>query len=136
MKIAICDDDLVLNRKLHQFIFETYHYMAKEYGIAFDVSGSFHSGLALSALEICTIFSNALDNAIEGNLRIEDRSKRYGLGRYNVRQRHWKSDRLHLMDFVDNVFKRIFLRTLSADVLSVTTLYFWNRCEKWSLSYS
>ena len=25
MKIAICDDDLVLNRKLHQFIFETYH---------------------------------------------------------------------------------------------------------------
>ena len=25
MKIAICDDDLVLNKKLHQFIFETYH---------------------------------------------------------------------------------------------------------------
>ena len=53
------------------------YYIAKEYGIAFDVSGSFHSGLALSPLEICTIFSNALDNAIEGNLRIEDRSKRY-----------------------------------------------------------
>ena len=53
------------------------YYMAKEYGIAFDVSGSFHSGLTLSALEICTIFSNALDNAIEGNLRIEDESKRY-----------------------------------------------------------
>ena len=33
--------------------------------------------MTLSALEICTIFSNALDNAIEGNLRIEDESKRY-----------------------------------------------------------
>lgn len=52
-------------------------YLAKEHGIMFDISGSFHSGLSLSALEICTIFSNAIDNAIEGNLRIDDKSKRY-----------------------------------------------------------
>jgi len=53
------------------------HYMAKERGIVFDVSGYFHSDLKLSALEICTIFSNAIDNAIEENLKIEDESKRY-----------------------------------------------------------
>lgn len=53
------------------------YYLAKEHGIVFDISGSFHNSLHLSALEICTIFSNAIDNAIEENLRIEDESKRY-----------------------------------------------------------
>lgn len=53
------------------------HYMAKEHGIVFEVSGYFHSELKLSALEICTIFSNAIDNAIEENLKIEDKSKRH-----------------------------------------------------------
>ncbi|WP_418747949.1 sensor histidine kinase [Frisingicoccus sp.] len=53
------------------------HYMAKEHSIALDVSGRFQSDLKLSALEICTIFSNAIDNAIEENLKIEDESKRH-----------------------------------------------------------
>lgn len=53
------------------------HYMTQDDSILFDVSGHFHSDLKLSALEICTIFSNAIDNAIEENMKIVDRSMRH-----------------------------------------------------------
>ncbi|MDO4280140.1 MAG: ATP-binding protein [Peptococcaceae bacterium] len=44
--------------------------------IAFKLSGAFAGALSMSPFDICTIFANALDNAIEANQRVPDEKHR------------------------------------------------------------
>lgn len=48
----------------------------KSNGIHFSLDGMFENGLSMENPDICTVFANALDNAIEASLKIEDALQR------------------------------------------------------------
>ena len=60
--------DAILNEKM-------YEAQAVDITTSFDVAGLDRSSAA--PIDLCIILSNALDNAIEANLRIEDKTKRF-----------------------------------------------------------
>ena len=60
--------DSILNAKALQF---------QKENISFSLSGAFSTELRLSAFDLCAIFSNAIDNAIEENQRIPQGMERY-----------------------------------------------------------
>lgn len=60
--------DAILNAKVQQ--------MHRNH-ISFSLSGAFVNSLSLSSFDLCAIFSNAIDNAIEENLKIMPESSRF-----------------------------------------------------------
>lgn len=60
--------DAILNAKVQQ--------MHRNH-ISFSLSGAFVNSLSLSSFDLCAIFSNAIDNAIEENLKIIPESSRF-----------------------------------------------------------
>lgn len=60
---------------LDSIINEKYTIMKKE-NIDFHISGYMNKENAMQPVDVCTIFANAIDNAIEGALKEEDKSKR------------------------------------------------------------
>ena len=75
IKTGNVDADLILNNKFQ---------LAKKRKIEFIVKGRFPQEVAISMYDLCTIFSNILDNAIEANERIDgERYIHIRLGYYN-----------------------------------------------------
>lgn len=60
--------DAILNAKIHKM---------QMVQIKFKLFGAFANALPMSPFDICTIFANALDNAIEANQRIFDEKNRF-----------------------------------------------------------
>lgn len=60
--------DAILNAKVQQM---------RRNHISFTLSGAFVNSLSLSSFDLCAIFSNAIDNAIEENLKIMPESSRF-----------------------------------------------------------
>ena len=48
-----------------------------EAGIQFRIDGVADGGIGWKAIDICTVFANALDNAIEACLRVDDEAQRF-----------------------------------------------------------
>lgn len=59
--------DAVINQK---------YMKAKKHGIEFNVTGFLGEKVGINAIDLCALMSNALDNAIEANLKIEEESER------------------------------------------------------------
>ena len=75
IKTGNVDADLILNNKFQ---------LAKKRKIEFIVKGRLPQEVAISMYDLCTIFSNILDNAIEANERIDgERYIHIRLGYYN-----------------------------------------------------
>lgn len=70
--------DAILNARGLQF---------QNKNIQFSLSGAFANKLRLSPFDLCTIFSNAIDNAIEENQRIDSDSQRYIS--FSIRRNHY-----------------------------------------------
>ena len=49
----------------------------EEKGISFEIDGTIEGGLDMKAIDICNIFANAIDNAIEACEKISEESKRW-----------------------------------------------------------
>lgn len=61
---------------LDSIINEKYSYM-KEKNINLKIDGYINEEITVQPVDICTIFANAIDNAIEGSLKEADENKRY-----------------------------------------------------------
>ncbi len=59
--------DAVLNQKYKK---------AKKHNIQFEVEGQLTDDININAVDLCSLMSNALDNAIEANLKVSDESLR------------------------------------------------------------
>ena len=52
-------------------------YLFEQNDIVFRLDGAFTSKLEVSPIDLCTIFANAIDNAVEANIKFSDSKERY-----------------------------------------------------------
>lgn len=73
----------------------------KEHHIELNITGYFKDHLALPPVDLCTIFSNAIDNAIEANIKIAEPAGRY----LNIMIK--SSDNFYIISFTNPVAARV-----------------------------
>ncbi len=65
-----------LGNEIAEAVVNQKYLLAQKQGIAFEVIGNLEENLQIDAVDLCALLSNALDNAIEASLRMEEVSKR------------------------------------------------------------
>ncbi len=65
-----------LGNEIAEAVVNQKYLLAQKQGIAFEVIGNLEENLQIDAVDLCALLSNALDNAIEASLRMEEKNNR------------------------------------------------------------